>query len=334
MPLLNIFKIILFIIVLCENIILERTITKIINETDTYVTIKIVKSIKTKADLASNYLFIGLPRNNYPKTEIISTKKIKSTLEYAQSGDSYFEWTNIQKHQNLYVATLKINPTFDKNNIPEEIVLKIYYPESQKIFRIANPNEKMLLSEKIINWNSAKNWFHKNQSRQREISLQYQGKWLSFEIFNDGVKKISFNKLKESYEQLNSIDPRSLMLFSSHEFGRARKYETNIPIPENLEQIPIIIDGEDDGDFDHNDKIIFYGQGPSGFDYYGSDVKWSQNLYFNSSKYWIFIPSDNSLRGQRIPFASDPSQIDISLDYGISYYHSEIDLINPDLSGL
>ena len=77
-----------------------------------YITIKIVKSIKTKADLASNYLFLGLPENNYPKTEIISTKKIKSTLEYTKSGDNYFEWTNIQKHQNLYVATLKINPTF------------------------------------------------------------------------------------------------------------------------------------------------------------------------------------------------------------------------------
>ena len=246
--------------------------------------------------MASNYIFIGLPKNIYPKTEIISTKKIKSIFKYTKTGDNYFEWTNIQKHQNLYVATLKINSTLDKNNILEQITLKIYYPESKKIFRNANPNEKMLLSEKIINWNSAKNWFHKNQSRQREISLQYQGEWLSFEIFTDGVKKISFNKLKESYDQISYIDPRSLMLFSSHEFGRARQYETNIPIPENLEEIPIIIYGEDDGAFDYNDKIIFYGQGPSGFDYDGSDVKWSQNLYFNSSKYWIFIPLDNSLR--------------------------------------
>ena len=67
--------------------------------------------------------------------------------------------------------------------------MKIYYPESQKIFRNPNPNEKMLLSEKIINWNFAKNWFHKNHSRQRGISLQYQGEWLSFDIYDDGVKK-------------------------------------------------------------------------------------------------------------------------------------------------
>ncbi len=230
MPLLNIFKTTLILVVLIQNIINGRTITKIVNETNSFITIKIVKTFKTEADLASNYIFIGLPKNIYPKTEIISAKKIKPTFKFTTTNDNYFEWTNIQKHQNLYVATLKINSTLDKNNILEQITLKIYYPESQKIFRNANPNEKMLLSEKIINWNSAKNWFHKNQSRQRENSLQYQGEWLSFEIFTDGVKKISFNKLKENYDQLSYTDPRSLMLFSSHEFGRARQYETNITI--------------------------------------------------------------------------------------------------------
>ena len=52
MPLLNIFKTTLFIIVLFENIIIGRTITKIVNETDSYITIRIVKSFKTEADLA------------------------------------------------------------------------------------------------------------------------------------------------------------------------------------------------------------------------------------------------------------------------------------------
>ena len=311
-----------------------RTITNIIDETDSYVVLKISKSFRTEADLVPNYIFLGLPKNNYPKTEIISIKKIKPPFKFDKKSSNYFEWDNIQKHQNLYVATLKINPTFDKNNLTEEITLKIYYPTSQSILRNANPNEKNLLSKKIINWSSARSWFHKNRSRQREFSLQDQGKWLSFDIYNDGVKKISFNNLNESYDQLSSIDPRSLMLFSSYELGRSREYETNISIPENLVEIPIIIDGEEDGVFDSSDKIIFYGQGPSGFDYDDNEVKWSQNLYFNSSKYWVFIPTDNYLRGKRIPFASSPSQIDISLDYGISYHHSELDLINPDFSGL
>ena len=334
MPLLNIFRIILLIIVLNQNIIKGRTITKIIDETDSYLVLRTSKFVRTEADLVPNFIFLGLPSNNYPKTEIISVKKIKPPLRYEKTGSNYFEWINIQKHQNLYVATLKINPTFNEDKFIEEITLKIYYPETQHIFRYANPNEKSLLSNKVLNWNSAKNWFHKNENRARKFSMPGQGQWAHFEINNDGVKKISFNQLSESYNELSSIDPRSLMLFSSYELGRARGYEKNIPIPENLVEIPIIILGENDGIFDSRDKIIFYGQGPSGFDYYDDEVNWSQNLYFKSSKYWIFIPADNSLRGKRIPFTTDPSQIDISLDYGISYHHSEVDLINPDFSGL
>ena len=147
MLLLNIFKTSLLIIVLFENIIIGRTITKILNETDSYITIQIAKSIKTEADLVANYVFLGLPENKYPKTEIISTKKIKSTSKLTTTSDNYFEWTNIQKHQNLYVATLKINSTLDENNILEQITLKIHYPGSHVIFKNATPNEKKLLSE-------------------------------------------------------------------------------------------------------------------------------------------------------------------------------------------
>ena len=179
-----------------------------------------------------------------------------------------------------------------------------------------------------------KTGFIKTYLSKEDILHETKAKWLNFDIQNDGVKKISYNNLKENYSDLDLIDPRSLMLFSSNEFGRARNYETNIPIPENLIEIPLIITGEDDGVFDPNDKIIFYAQGPSGFDYDGNEIKWSQNLYFNSSKYWIFLPEDNSLRGKRINAASIPSQIDDTLDYGMSYYHNERDLINPDLSGL
>ena len=64
------------------------------------------------------------------------------------------------------------------------------------------------------------------------------------------------------------------MIFSSHEFGRARKYETNTNIPENFEEIPIIIDGENDGMFDPNDnsnKKVFAG-GVSGGLFVNDDI--------------------------------------------------------------
>ena len=105
MPLLNIFRIILLIIVLNQNIIKGRTITKIIDDTDSYLVLRTSKFVRTEADLVPNFIFLGLPSNNYPKTEIISVKKIKPPLDMKKQFNN-FEWINIQKHQ-LYVATLK-----------------------------------------------------------------------------------------------------------------------------------------------------------------------------------------------------------------------------------
>ena len=99
MPLLNIVKILLFFIVIIQNIITGRTITKIVDETNSYIIIRTSKSFRTEADLAPNFLFIGLPKNNYPKTEIISIKKTEPTFKVEKKGNNYFEWENIQKHQ-------------------------------------------------------------------------------------------------------------------------------------------------------------------------------------------------------------------------------------------
>ena len=61
---------------------------------------------------------------------------METNFKVERTGNNYFEWNNIQKHQNLYTATLKINPAFDDNNFIKEITLKIYYPESQSIFQV------------------------------------------------------------------------------------------------------------------------------------------------------------------------------------------------------
>ena len=71
------------------------------------------------------------------------------------------------------------------------------------------------------------------------------------------------------------------MLFTSPSLGRAKSQETNLPIAENMIEIPVIIEGQSDEAFDDDSKIIFYGRGHSGFDINGEIVKWNQNLYFN-----------------------------------------------------
>ena len=48
--------------------------------------------------------------------------------------------------------------------------------------------------------------------------------------------------------------------------GRSKSRAFNQNIEPNLVEIPIVIEGEEDGSFDPNDKIIFFGHGSSGYD--------------------------------------------------------------------
>ncbi|MDP6089323.1 MAG: hypothetical protein QF563_03850, partial [Candidatus Marinimicrobia bacterium] len=113
----------------------------------------------------------------------------------------------------------------------------------------------------------------------------------------------------------------------------SRTQEPNQVIPDNLVEVAIQIIGEEDRLLDGDDKIIFYGRGPSGFDIEGQEINWHQNLYFNSNKAWLLIPDDSSLRGRRTATDEPPETVDLVLDYGNASLHSETDLVNLAASG-
>ena len=331
----NILKIFITLFLLSLNISIGRTKVEVIKSTKNGLTLKISRALKTSADIYPNYIFIGLPSNDPPDIKTISYQELNSPFQTEKFSERLFEIHSIQKHQNLNVAVLKINPVNKNNKIINELHLQVTYKSNENIYRKALLNEETLLSKKIINWDKSKNWFIVNKASSRVKTSSYPlGKWISFKVNDDGIKQISFQKLKEIFSEINFQDPRSIMLYSDSNLGRAKSYQTNIPIPENLIELPIIVEGEENGIFDSNDKIIFYAQGPSGFDSKENSPEWSQNLYFNTSQYWILFPENNELRGKRILPGNEPAQIDITLDYGISHFHHEIDIVNPEQSGL
>ena len=104
-------------------------------------------------------------------------------------------------------------------------------------------------------------------------------------------------------ENISNVDPRTISIFIGSSLGRSITQNFNQTILDNFVEIPIFILGEEDGSFDANDKIIFYGRGPSGFDYNQRTLEWNQNLYFNENSCMLFIPYDSEIRGKRIIYS-------------------------------
>ena len=316
------------------NTLYSKTDIKIISSTEKNLLIELDISVNTAADLFPKSIFIGLPNRFLPEAEIILTEESQTTIQSDTPIMKVIKWTNIQKLKNLNTATLKVFPKISDNSYINKIRINIVYEKNENSYRPADKNESKILSNKIINWDQAKNWVIKEKRKSKRTEELPSGIWLSFSVYKDDLYSINYELLKENIENIDTYDPRSIMLFMTPELGRSKNQETNLTISENLIEIPIIFEGETDGVFNENDKIIFYGRGHSGFDVNNDNADWNQNLYFNYNTCWMLLPDDSSIRGKRMEQATAPNEISLTLDYGLSYFHYENDLVNLELSGL
>ena len=194
----NVIKIFITVSLISLNISIGRTKVEILKSNEKGLTIKINRGVKTSADVYPDYIYIGLPSNDRPDIRTISFQESISPFQTKKISEKLFELSNIQKHQNLNVAVLKINPVIKNNKFLNELKLQITFNGEKNISRKAFLNEKTLLSKKIINWEQSKNWFIQSKANSRaKISSQPLGKWISFNVNEDGIKQISYYKLKE-----------------------------------------------------------------------------------------------------------------------------------------
>ncbi|MBI04396.1 MAG: hypothetical protein CMI96_01095 [Pelagibacteraceae bacterium] len=311
-----------------------KTDIKIISSTEKRLLIELDISVTTAADLFPKSIFVGLPNGIMPKAEIILSEESQIPFRSDNTNLNILEWANIQILKNLNTATLKVFPKTSANSYLNKIRISIIFSKGENSYRPADKNESKILSNKIINWNQAKNWVLKEDRKSKRTEALPAGIWLNFLVYKDDLYSISYELLKNNIDNIDDYDPRSVMLFMTPELGRSKSQETNLSLSENMIEVPIIFEGETDGLFEENDRIIFYGRSQSGFDVNGDNVDWNQNLYFNHNKCWILFPDDSSIRGKRIAQSNAPDEVFLTLDYGISYNHYENDIVNLELSGL
>ena len=287
----------------------------------------------TDVDLFQTTFLVGLPNNKLPSTNIEYTEKKRIPFKTEIKNKIGFNWLNQQKIKNLHSATLIVSPLADSNYYYQKIKIIISFDNNYHNLRTANDGENKFLKNRIINWQVAKSWILNKEKRNMNNFSETSGEWFQFFVETDGVYSIPYNSLLNTNSNITNIDPRSISIFMSNDLGRSRTQDLNQSLKNNLTEIPIIIEGEEDGIFDQEDKIIFYGRGPSGFDNKNNDIKWHQNLYFSSNSCWLFIPDDISVRGKRVSQEMQPEN-GLIMDYGLSFQHFELDLINLNSSGL
>jgi len=149
-------------------------------------------------------------------------------------------------------------------------------------------------------------------------SVLNSGEWHKFYIDTTGVFKISKNFLNSLGVNTNSIDPRNIKLYGNG--GEMIPYANAESYPLDITENAIRVVGENDGQFDNSDYILFYGQGPRGYD---DDSNTNINIYTDKTYYYINISPGQGKRVQ--PFLQPTGPVDLEINEFQDYQFHEVD---------
>ncbi|WP_452226106.1 type IX secretion system sortase PorU [Lacinutrix cladophorae] len=173
-----------------------------------------------------------------------------------------------------------------------------------------------------VNYNSTNGSRFSNTSRTEITnSVLSSGEWYRFYVDTTGVFKISKNFLNSLGVNTNNVDPRNIKLFGNG--GEMIPYSNAIEYPFDLTENAIRVVGENDGEFNNEDYIVFYARGPRG---YNAESKTNINLYADKTYYYINISPGQGKRVQ--PFIQPSGTVDLEINQFQDYQFHEVDTYN------
>ncbi len=152
------------------------------------------------------------------------------------------------------------------------------------------------------------------------------GLWYRFYVDTTGVFRLSKNFLNQLGVDVDNVDPRTIKLYGNG--GRMIPYSNAEPYPFDVTENAIQFIGEEDGVFNNEDYILFYAQGPKG---YNEESNTHINCYTDKTYYYINVSSDS---GKRIQAFNQPTgTVDMVIDSFEDYQFYEVDKNNLGLLG-
>jgi hypothetical protein len=137
-------------------------------------------------------------------------------------------------------------------------------------------------------------------------SVLSEGTWYKLAIAKDGVYKIDKNLLNQLGIQTNDLNPAALNIYGNG--GELLPFSNQVPRADDLVQNSVFVfENVQNGKFDDNDYVLFYGKGPDTWDYSDAGLRYEHNKHFYTDSAYYFLRIDD-LVPNRIQNAPDVSE--------------------------
>lgn len=236
-----------------------------------------------------------------------------SNVSYAQISKSEL--------YDLDIRTLPREPKVSLSNTSARGNLTAYL----EITPIINDNGifKKITSFTVSYSNTSANRNSAQAADSQEIinSVLSSGNWYRFYVDKTGVFKLSKSFLNQLGVNTNGVDPRTVKIYGN---GGAMLPELNSSgYPLDLTENAIRFVGESDGVFNNEDYILFYAEGPKG---YNQESNTNINAYTDKSYYYVNVGGGF---GKRIEnFTQPEADANLVIDTFQDYQFYETDEYN------
>ncbi|MCX6291432.1 MAG: type IX secretion system sortase PorU [Bacteroidetes bacterium] len=159
------------------------------------------------------------------------------------------------------------------------------------------------LTERLVSFDvtiaPGNNSVQQNNARSySHSSVLSGGEWYKIGVTQEGIYKLGYQFLKNMGIDVDHIDPRNIKVYGNG--GGMLPYANDVPRQDDLQQNAIFVSGENDGHFDDNDYILFYGQSAVRWTYNNTDKQFHHQLNLYSDSTFYFINADPGLAARRI----------------------------------
>lgn len=178
----------------------------------------------------------------------------------------------------LRITPVRWNPATRTLRKYSRIVVRVEFGarDPRMVFR---QTKEIATSSFILNDDQSKLWriIPQTDLRKSTGTSFANGDWYRIEVNEDGMYKIPRNWFEQAGININSLDPRTIKMYGNG--GKELPIDLSDPRPDHLQEIAVEIIGEDDGKFDANDYVLFFGQGLTGFTYDASIKRYKHYIH-------------------------------------------------------
>ncbi|WP_297332718.1 type IX secretion system sortase PorU [Flavobacterium sp.] len=206
---------------------------------------------------------------------------------------------NASKARNSHYAVITLNPIIKEGNSYKRVKSFSYsFSYRASAERLKSTNDFNTISNSVL----------------------AAGEWYRFYVEKSGVYRLSKSFLQQLGLDVNA-DPRRIKIYGNG--GRMLPLLNSADYPADLAENAIMFVGEQDGQFDNSDYILFYAEGVDNF---SRENGTHNNLYANRSYYYVTSYGGNGKRINAVPQPSGtPAITTTQFD---EYVYHERDLVS------